>query len=387
MQENVKRKLKGANPVHDALADDIAARGPLTVAEYMARAVSAYYETQEPFGAKGDFTTAPEISQMFGEMIGAWLVDMWMQMGRPENVKLVELGPGRGTLAADVMRTVSSWPDFKNALTLHLVETSPRLRELQAAALKDYPATWHENFSEVPEGVCFVVANEFFDALPIHQLKKTKDGWRERRVDYDAEHDAFFFTTAPLEFTLDGMMPEDFLNAPEGSVFEISPPSLEIVKQVSERIARNDPDAQGAGGGAALFLDYGHAEAGLGDTLQAVSRHEYADVLEEPGLRDITAHVDFGTLKAVAAQHAAVAGPVTQGSFLIGLGIEARAQKLCENATEKQREDIMTALCRLVAPKEMGRLFKVLALTPRKVRIHPAGFALAEGDAHEVSDD
>ncbi|MBU6475075.1 MAG: SAM-dependent methyltransferase, partial [Alphaproteobacteria bacterium] len=216
-------------------------------------------------------------------------------------------------------------------------------------------------------------------ALPVHQMKKTKDGWRERCVGYDPEHDSFFFTAAPLAFDLAGVMPEDFMNAPEGSVFEISPASLEIVKQVSMRIARH--------GGAALFIDYGHAQAGLGDTLQAVAHHQYADVLEEPGLRDITAHVDFGTLKSVAAQHAAVAGPVTQGEFLIGLGIEARAWHLSKNATEKQREDIMSALCRLVAPKEMGRLFKVMGLTPLAASVHPAGFAVAGEDRHEIPHD
>ncbi len=379
MQENVKRKHKGENPVHDEIAAEIMARGPITMAEYMERAVSAYYKTQEPFGVEGDFTTAPEISQMFGEMVGAWLVDAWMQMGRPDNVKLVELGPGKGTLAADIMRTVSNWPDFKNAVSLHLIETSPRLKELQALALKNYSVGWYDSFDEVPQGVCFVVANEFFDALPIHQLKKTKDGWCERRIGYDAEHDVFSFTTAPLEFALDGMMPEDFMNALEGSIFEISPASLDIVKQVSERIARH--------GGAALILDYGHAEAGLGDTLQAVAHHKYADVLEEPGLRDITAHVDFGTLKAVASQQAVVSGPVTQGEFLIGLGIEARAQSLCKKATDEQREDITAALCRLVAPKEMGRLFKVMALTSREKPIQPAGFVPAGGEHHETPHD
>jgi NADH dehydrogenase [ubiquinone] 1 alpha subcomplex assembly factor 7 len=263
-------------------------------------------------------------------------------------------------------------------VTLHLVETSPRLREIQTVTLKGYSAGWYESFSEVPEGICFVVANEFFDALPIHQLKKTDTGWQERTVGYDVENDAFFFTTAPLDFSIAGTMPQEFMKSPTGSIFEISPASLTVVEQISDRIARH--------GGAALIADYGHTQPGLGETLQAVSKHKYADVLEEPGLRDITAHVDFGTLGTVAGKNVAIAGPVTQGQFLIALGIEARAQKLAENATAKQQEDIMTALCRLIAPREMGRLFKVMALMPKDGMLKPAGFGIAEAN-DEVSDD
>ena len=380
MQENTKRLPSSANKLHLDIAARISEHGPITVAEYMSHAAEAYYRTQEPFGVKGDFTTSPEISQMFGEMIGAWLVDLWMQMGKPDSVKLVELGPGKGTLAADIMRTISAWPDFKAATTLHLVETSPRLKELQAATLKGYSAGWYDSFSEVPEGICFVVANEFFDALPVHQFKKVEAGWQERCVGYDAEKDGFFFTTAPLDINITGMMPDEFMNAPAGSIFEISPDSLSVIEQVSDRVARH--------GGAALFLDYGHAQPGLGDTLQAVSKHKYADALEDPGARDITAHVDFATLKTVAEQSVAVSGPVTQGQFLIALGIEARAHKLGESANDKQREDIMSALCRLIAPKEMGRLFKVMALTPKESIIKTAGFTPAGAEADdEVSDD
>jgi NADH dehydrogenase [ubiquinone] 1 alpha subcomplex assembly factor 7 len=379
MQENTKRKPEGANPLHDDIAARIRARGTIPVAEYMGLAAEAYYAAQNPFGAKGDFTTAPEISQMFGEMIGAWLVDVWMQMGKPESVKLVELGPGRGTLAADIMRTISAWPDFRTAVTLHLVETSARLKQMQAQALAGHNVGWYDSFDEVPEGICFVVANEFFDALPVHQLRKTESGWQERHVGYDAEKDAFFFTTAPLAFEIEGLMPEDFTNAPAGSIFEISPAGLSIMEKVSARIARH--------GGAALVVDYGHTQPGLGDTLQAVAHHKYADPLEDPGGRDITAHVDFGTLATVASKYAAVSGPVSQGQFLITLGIEARAQKLCENATDAQRQDIMSALCRLVAPKEMGRLFKVIALTSKEEAIEPAGFNPAAGGGNEVPDD
>jgi NADH dehydrogenase [ubiquinone] 1 alpha subcomplex assembly factor 7 len=348
------------------IAERIRKGGPITIAEYMELALGAYYGSKNPFGAKGDFITAPEISQMFGEMVGAWLVDLWMQMGRPEKVRLVELGPGRGTLAADIMRIIANWPDFKSAVSLHLVENSAALRAVQEKPLKQYNPEWHDSFSEVPEGICFVIANEFFDALPIHQFEKTEDGWQERRIAHDKKKDAFAYTVSPLDFDLAGMMPEAFLQAPVSSVFEISPVSLGVLEEISERVAKQ--------GGAALIIDYGHAEPGLGDTLQAVAKHKYASPLENPGERDITAHVDFGTFKTVAERIVTVSGPVTQGKFLIELGIEARAHRLCEKADKKQRQRIITDLCRLVAPQQMGRLFKVMALTPKEAIINPTGF-------------
>jgi NADH dehydrogenase [ubiquinone] 1 alpha subcomplex assembly factor 7 len=365
------------NQLRESLITRIRREGPISVADYMQAALDAYYKNKEPFGAGGDFTTAPEISQMFGEMVGLWLVDVWMQMGRPENVKLVELGPGRGTLAADIMRTISAWPDFKDAVTFYMVEISPQLKDLQMKVLKDHRAGWYESFSEIPEGTCFVIANEFFDALPVHQFAKKDGVWQERMVGYDGNN--FIFTHAAPKFDLKEIMPPEFLSAPEGGIFEVSPASLTIVKQVAERIERH--------GGAALIIDYGHTKAGLGDTLQAVSRHKFSNVLEQPGEKDLTAHVDFATLAAVAAPFAQVSGPITQGQFLIALGIEARADKLSQSANDKQKEDIMSALCRLVAPKEMGRLFKVMALTQKDAKINPGGFASAGDSDDEMSDD
>jgi NADH dehydrogenase [ubiquinone] 1 alpha subcomplex assembly factor 7 len=351
-------------------------QGALPVADYMALVLGhpedGYYMAGNPFGAAGDFTTAPEISQMFGEMIGAWLVDLWLQMGRPEKVNLVELGPGRGTLASDILRTLSVWPDFREAVTLHLVENSPKLREVQAKALKGYSVEWHDSFGDVPDGFCFVVANEFFDALPVYQFIKELDGWKERRIGYDVEKDIFYFTAAPLDLDIDSIMPEEFLQAPEGSIFEISPASMSIVEDIAKKIA--------AQGGSALLIDYGHASPGLGDTLQAVSRHQYADPLQNPGANDITAHVDFGTLKTVAEPWVQVSGPVTQGQFLSGVGIHVRAERLCEAAGERQKRDIMSGLDRLVSPDKMGRLFKVMAFTPKGSIITVTGFS------DEVSD-
>jgi NADH dehydrogenase [ubiquinone] 1 alpha subcomplex assembly factor 7 len=352
--------------LHNIIAERIRSQGPVTLAEYMGLALDAYYGSKNPFGVTGDFITAPEISQMFGEMIGAWLADLWLQMGSPPEVRLVELGPGRGTLAADIMRTISAWPNFKAAMTLHLVETSQRLRDIQASALKNHRALWHDSFSSIPEGICFVIANEFFDALPIQQFEKIKGKWRERRVGYDSQKNSFHFVSADPDMDITGLMPEKFLSAPEGSIFEISPLSLQILEEISNRISVR--------GGAALIIDYGHTEPGFGDTLQAVAQHQYSDPLQNPGEKDITAHVDFGTFKTVAEQTAVVAGPVTQGQFLTALGIESRARKLCEKADEKKGLDIMADLNRLVDPREMGRLFKVMALTPKETIIEPAGF-------------
>ncbi|HYD19126.1 MAG TPA: SAM-dependent methyltransferase [Patescibacteria group bacterium] len=342
-----------------ALIARVAAEGPITVAEFMSVAAAHYYAARDPFGVDGDFTTAPEISQMYGEMIGAWIVDGWMQLGKPEFARLIEFGPGRGTLAADIMRTISAWPDCKAAFQLHLIETSPLLRQMQADVLMNYNPTWHDKLEEVPPGVSFIVANEFFDALPIHQYIKTPAGWHERCVGYDAENDTFKFTTRPFEGA-------GFPPAPTGSIYETSPVSLSFMDQIAGHIAE--------AGGAALIVDYGHAKPGFGDTLQTLRRHQFTGVLENPGGDDITAHVDFAALAARPGETLSIHGPVEQGEFLTSLGIVQRAEGLREKASEEQRAEIDQALKRLVSPSAMGRLFKVLGLTRKTDTIHPAGF-------------
>jgi NADH dehydrogenase [ubiquinone] 1 alpha subcomplex assembly factor 7 len=364
-KNNLSAKTKDL-PVSRSLAAEIEKNGPMPVAAFMGAAAAHYYATKDPFGTEGDFTTAPEISQMFGEMIGAWLVDVWMQMGQPEKVQLIELGPGRGTLMADIMRTVSSWPEFKAAVTIHMIETSPQLRQAQANVLKAYRPTWYDRLEEVPIGVSLIVANEFFDALPIHQFKKTKGAWQERAVGYDPLEDNFFFTTVPLSFDIATLMPPEFLEMPDGCIFEVSPASLGVMDVLCRRIADHS--------GAALIVDYGHTVPGLGDTLQSVSRHKYSDVLDNPGGKDITAHVDFSTLKTVAQEIVEVHGAVTQAAFLKSLGIEQRAEKLAVGATDEQKRDIATGLHRLTASAEMGHFFKVMGLTPKSLEIIPAGF-------------
>jgi NADH dehydrogenase [ubiquinone] 1 alpha subcomplex assembly factor 7 len=350
------------------LAQELAARiagagGAITVADYMEAAAAYYYAHAVPFGAEGDFTTAPEISQMFGEMIGAWCADIWAQAGKPSAVNLVELGPGRGTLMADVLRTAKTWPDFASALRVHLVENSPRLRGIQKEILKDARATWHETLASVPQGFTLIVANEFFDALPIRQFVKKGGAWRERTVTHDGG--AFHFGTAAEDAA--ASIPARFRAAQDGSIFEGSPASHAVMGAIASRIAAN--------GGAALVIDYGHAQQGIGDTLQSLRRHAYADALENPGAQDITAHVDFTALAAAAqAAGAAVYGPAGQGAFLQSLGMTVRAEKLAEKATPEGKDKIATALYRLTSAKEMGTLFKAMAVVPRNASIRPAGF-------------
>ena len=342
-----KQKQPDLSSFARRLADRIRAEGPITVEDFMAAAGGHYYATQNAIGTEGDFTTAPEISQMFGEMIGAWLVDIWLHMGRPEQVNLVELGPGRGTLAADILRVAGTWPDFKSALSLHLVETSPRLRQTQAETLKNYSPVWYDRLEDVPAGPVFIVANEFFDALPVQQFVRVQEKWQERRIGFD-EGKGFVFVSD------------------EGDILEKSPASLSALAEMTRRIA--------ADGGAALVIDYGHDKPGFGDTLQAVSKHRHAPALDNPGAQDITAHVDFSALRDAAQKSVRVHGPVTQGTFLKNMGIAERAQTLKAKANDQQRKDIDTALERLVSPSSMGRLFKVLGLTPLQGNMNPAGF-------------
>lgn len=363
-----------------ALRDEIRRDGPMSVARFMAAALYdpqfGYYTTRDPLGTAGDFTTAPEISQMFGEMLGAWLAVTWQQMGSPAPVRLVELGPGRGTLMNDVLRATRAVPGFHHAVDLHLVEISAPLRAAQTATLlnSDIIGTWHEDFATVPPGPLLVVANEFFDALPIHQYERTLDGWRERLVAIDAQTDTGFCITLsdvpPLR------EPHAALHdAPVGTIWEESPAALAAAHAVGERVTNN--------GGAGLIIDYGYADQRGGDSLQALRAHRRHDPLADPGHADITAHVNFGALRQGAeAVGATVYGPVDQGRFLLGLGLEARAERLRATALARNRPDqaaaVATAFKRLIAPTEMGSLFKVLALTgPNQPA--PPGFTETSG--------
>lgn len=337
------------------IIDIIAQQSPMGIDAYMALVLGhptlGYYTTKDPLGAKGDFTTAPEISQMFGEMIAAFLSDAWMQMGRQKSLHLIEFGPGRGTLMADILRTAKSWPDFYQALDIHFVETSPVLRQRAQEKLKPFiedgrEISWHENFDQVPQGFSFVVGNEFLDALPIRQYVVKNGVWHERKV--VAEEKTLKFVLDPSDF--------DAPIAAEGSVLEICSAAHQLIEKISERLGRN--------GGLALFIDYGHS-GGYGDTLQALRNHAFIDVLAHPGESDLTAHVDFAAIKKTAQNCGMrVEGPMSQRFFLQGIGIEARASKLLEKANPDQAKDILAGLERLIDPKEMGNLFQAIVITP-----------------------
>lgn len=351
------------------LARRIVLDGPLTVSAFMAEALGhprlGYYSRQDPFGAGGDFTTAPEISQMFGELVGLWCVDSWARLGGPAPFHLVELGPGRGTLMRDALRAAAVVPEFRAAVTLHLVETSPTLRARQrdtlAPLLGDGAIHWHDHLAQVPEGPTLLVANEFFDALPIRQVQKTNHGWFERLVDLDPagteEAPRFRFVLEAFGSSGNRLVPDALRDgAAEGAVVEVSPASLAVARVIGERLAAHP--------GAALLIDYGYGHGpAVGDTLQALRRHAYAPVLEDPGEADLTAHVDFAALAAAARAAGAEAfGTVDQGDWLTALGIRQRAAILSAKATPAQAADIRSALARLVEPEQMGRLFKLLAL-------------------------
>lgn len=315
----------------------IKAHGPITVGQYMARCNAHYYATREPFGAQGDFTTAPEISQIFGELTGAWLADQWQRLGKQKAV-LCELGPGRGTLMKDALRATRGVPGFHDAIRIELVETSNRLKSVQGATLKgEHPRMdWRESVENLPALPLLLIANEFFDALPVEQYVRA--GLEETRRTIGHEDTRLVWVS-------------------EGAVVrEASPASTAIMSQVAAHIRRHE--------GAALVIDYGYAGAPHSDTLQALSKHKAADILASPGDVDLTAHVDFGALMHAARQAGAQTwGIVEQGVFLKRLGAELRAVALCKSADARQKDTILSGLERLVGPHAMGELFKVMAVT------------------------
>ncbi|MCB9946584.1 MAG: SAM-dependent methyltransferase [Rhodospirillaceae bacterium] len=344
-------------PLAEALARRIRRQGPITVAEFMAAALSdpvhGYYRARDAIGASADFVTAPEISQMFGELIGLWCAETWRQLGRPDPCLLVELGPGRGTLIADALRAAARLAGFVEACHLHLVEASPVLRRQQAAVGLPVAPDWHDSLDTVPEGPTIAIANEFFDALPVRQFQKSAAGWHERLVGWDDAAGRLAWMLSPpsdgLATALAGVAPD----APAGSVVEVSPAAVAIARDLAGRLR--------AAGGAALIVDYGYARAPLRETLQAVRRHERADPLSDPGEVDLTAHVDFAGLADIARHEGiGVLGPVSQASLLTAFGIDTRADQLKRAATPAQAAAVDAAKARLTGADAMGHLFKAL---------------------------
>jgi NADH dehydrogenase [ubiquinone] 1 alpha subcomplex assembly factor 7 len=357
-------------PLDGEIRARIARAGPISVAEFMDTCLydpqHGYYRWRAPLGAAGDFVTAPEISQMFGELIGLWAAEVWRFMDEPDPVALIELGPGRGTMMRDALRAARAAPQFRRALRVHLIETSPNLQSQQRQTLSgvDDPAVrWHASIDEVATTPAIIVANEFFDALPICQAERRATGWHERVVAVDTSG-ALVLTVArdPLPGP---KLPPAVAHARIGETFEWRPCKFAI------EIARRAAD-----GGAALIIDYGHVNSATGDTLQAVRSHRYANPLTLPGLTDLTAHVDFEALgKAAQEAGARVHGPMEQGTWLKGLGIEARAAMLHANAAESKRADITAAVQRLTGTgaHQMGSLFKAIGFSAPAIT-HLPGF-------------
>jgi SAM-dependent MidA family methyltransferase len=335
----------------------------LTIADYMADCLlhpdHGYYTTRPPFGPEGDFITGPEISQMFGELLGLCLAQAWQDQGAPAAFALAELGPGRGTLMADVLRATRHVPGFHAAARVVLIEASPALRARQQATLTPHPVQWADSIDALPGAPLFLLANEFFDALPIRQFQRHTDGWQERLVGERDGGLAFGLSCATRMAALEHRLADTV----PGDIVETCAPAQAIVADIAQRIDRF--------GGAALLIDYGDWHS-RGDTLQALRRHAFADPLAEPGEADLTAHVDFEALAQAAAPCTAT-GPVPQGVLLERLGITARAQALARRMTGAALTAHIGAHRRLTHPEEMGKLFKALALHPRRAP-PPPGF-------------
>lgn len=330
----------------------ILSEGPMSIAQYMSACLMhptlGYYSTRDPFGQGGDFVTAPEVSQMFGELIGLCLAQCWLDRGAPAPFVLAELGPGRGTLMADLLRATRGVPGFHDALRLHLVEGSPHLRDVQRETLKGFAPVWVDTVADLPEGPLFLVANEFFDALPGRQFMRTDSGWSERMVGADDTGLRLAQSQpAPL-----AMLDHRLEDTAVGDIVEVNAPSQAVVQQIGQRIDEH--------GGVALIVDYGDWRS-KGDTFQALKSHAPVDVLSTPGQADLTMHVDFEALAQAAPCEASALTP--QGQFLEALGITARAEALVRNAgSEEQAKAILGAYRRLTHETEMGTLFKVLGL-------------------------
>lgn len=359
------------NPLESHVRTLIEKGGPITIARFMQLVLyhpeHGYYMQEEPFGAKGDFVTAPEISQMFGEMLGVWVADLWQRSGEPETICLIELGPGNGTLMADMLRATKSVPGLHAALMPILIEISPRLRAKQAHTLKDcgIEIEWKSHLSELEPGpFTIIVGNEFLDALPVHQCVLTDHGWVEQGVGLDANGKfCFTLTNQPLP-----VYPERWKeNAKPGALRELCPEAAAIIKQAGRLFTGR--------GGACLFIDYGYADVATNPgTLQALKHHQYHPVLEALGTADITAHVDFLALKdAALAAHLMPLPLATQGNFLNRLGIHARLKALEARANAEQKKALASQMERLILPDQMGTLFKVFAATSSNLPV-PLGF-------------
>lgn len=341
-------KFQPSSPLFTLISQRIKREGSISIAAYMSICLShpqyGYYMTRDPFGTAGDFTTAPEISQMFGEIVGVFIISQWQALGAPQPFHLIECGPGRGTLMADILRVLKKIPEVMQQLHIHLIEISPVLQDLQKQKLacEDNKICWHKHIDDLPQGSFALVANEFLDALPVEQFIFTNGKWFERRIGLDKGR---------LVFVL-GEEKNIMRPAKDGDIFEQSPAQYDFIKKIAAQLRQN--------AGFALLIDYDTTQSGSGDTLQAVSKHKFAGALENPGAHDLTAHVDFASLKKLASHEGCtIRGPITQREFLIANNIEARAEILRQKNPEA---NILQALNRLISPQQMGKLFKVMIM-------------------------
>jgi SAM-dependent MidA family methyltransferase len=356
-------------PLQEKLVRQIAQSGPISVADYMGQCLfdphHGYYNAREPFGGGGDFVTAPEISQMFGEMLAVWWLAGEAGLGL-RNMALAEIGPGRGTLMDDMLRTIGKLAGG-SLPQAEMVEISPRLSAAQRAKLRGHAAkiTWHSAVEFLPDQPLGIIANELFDAIPVRQFVKTRTGWFERMIRAGADG-GLAFALGPSRLNV-SLLPAGHEGEPEGQIFEHAPARRAMAEKIAAHLKRC--------GGFALFIDYGHAQSGFGDTLQAVRGHAFSDALAFPGEADLTTHVDFPELaKGARGLGVHVSGVMEQGAFLRQLGIVERAEILKANTSAASSSVINTALTRLIAEKEMGSIFKVLALCSQKCDLLPLKF-------------
>lgn len=357
------------------IKDSIEANGPMPVSEYMSLCLShpehGYYMTRDPFGVKGDFTTAPEISQMFGEMIGIWVLDSWMKMGSPNLFHLVECGPGRGTLMKDLLRATKNNAEFSKAVQIHLMEISPILKKQQYDTLSSDTINWHSDLKTIPQNAPVIfIGNEFLDALPIDQYQFTDAQWHKKYIDLN-KNGSFCFTYKTYSGDTDSPILRSLLPPEEGDILEVSKAQTDMMHDFIKIIQKQ--------GGACLFIDYGYTLPSFKDTLQAIMHHNYVEILDEPGEADLTAHINFTDLATILlSENMTLYGPVAQKEFLTALGIEVRADQLRQVSSGRQSENIQLALTRLIGDKtqlnQMGDLFKVMAFTD-KDNIDLVGFA------------
>ncbi len=362
-------------PLKQHLIKLIKLHGPIPISSYMTEALTnpkhGYYVTQNPFGVKGDFITAPDVSQMFGELIGLWFADVWLKMNKPQKIFLLELGPGNGSLMKDFMRVLKVLPEFVEAIEIHFVEASPQLIEIQKDKFKNFPCKkyWHETVKSALNATVgaptYIIANEFFDALPIRQFQKGILGWHERMVGVDKENEDLKTMLAPFAVA-EVTLPEGLRDAELHSVIEVSPMAEYLMVEICNHIKTNQ--------GAALIIDYGYTKHRTGETLQGVEDHKYANIYQNPGQADLSAHVNFCKLCEIIEKiDLKPLGPIFQGKFLEYMGIEERVKSLTKSATPEQASDLLKSLSRLVAPDEMGTLFKVIAMV-----------STADNDADEI---